>query len=443
MPLFLHSSTPEKLSSVGAMVLDRLRRVGESVAAIAGIASPSSSQTNNGVTSTSQVYHDEWLATPSSPSPEPLEVAAEQAGSHISAIQAPTPPYNEEEERKRHAAHMLDVNGIKVRDFAYESKLPPVPVPRLGFGGQRRPLKRTWEELDEEEEYHSGETEDREAKRQKLQRELTEPIPSSQNMPPSQREGFGTLKDLSNASLAMGDSDGIGETAPQASTSRQQLPVADQPDAALLDWPVDFGSEEPSMSRPEGWIDTPPLTPGGSYAPMPQVEAASVGSLMDLDPVETSQEPAATEPHPFPEVEQTQSFPSIPAVVQSTTLTSLFSSLTSLPSSPAPLLPSPSRSCSFHGHTSLRDISMNYNVRSPSSPSPTPTPRYLLRNRVGASPVSRSGSRRLSNAGLSSRPQTRKPRSSVAKRATGSVKATSSKPVRRSPRNKGSRATRR
>ena len=432
MPLFLNTSAPERLSSVGAIVLDKLRRMGESVAAIAGVVSPSSSQPNDDLAAVSRAYHDECSLPASDPHPTLPEHATEQTGEQTPTLEAPTHSSDELEQRKRHAAHMLSEYGIKVRDFAYESSLPPVPpLRRTGFGG-RQPLKRTREEFVGEKETHA-ESEDRQSKKQRLQRELTEPIPSSQSIPPSQRSGFGNLEDLHDVSFHMGHSEDESEATRMV--SMPQRPT---------DWPVSFGSQESSTSRPEWWIDTPPLTPRGSYISMPQVESIpSAGSLMDLDVAqveELSERPTSIE------TEQTQ--PVIPrsSLAQSDMLLSLLSNLTSLP--PTPLSSSHPLPHSHHRCGSLRDISMAYNAIPHRSPSP-PSPRYLLRNRPakgGSSTSPRTGSRRLSNArasGLPSRPKPRKPRSSVAKRASGSAQTAPSKPVRRSPRFKGSLAAKR
>lgn len=441
MSLFLHT---ERLSNVGAMVLDRLRRVGESVVAIAGRATPSSSQLEDDLESVSRAYHDECdrrFSTPprfKSPAPD-----GEPSTSQSTANEPPSQPSEEEEERRRHAAQMWSECRVKVRDFAYESKLPPVPPTRprpipLPYGG-RRPLRRAWEECFGQEEDHFEEAEGREPKRRKLERTVTEPIPSSQNQPPSQLPGFGDLEDIHDASFDLGDSDNEFDT-PGLDDGHQN---DESLDVVFLDW-ADSGAV-----RPEGWIDTPPISPGGSYVPLPHAAIASrPASLMDIDTVDIPQEPTNTELEPSQEVEQTQIFEPSPLPVNSIAATSLLSSLTSLSSTPSsPPTPRLSRTHSRPRRTSLRDISMHYNSRPPTPPSPVPTPRYLLRNRAASkpgSPVPRTGARRLSGAASPSSRPPRKTRSSAAKRTTGSVKAAPpSKPVRRSPRNKSGRASRR
>ncbi|KIP12740.1 hypothetical protein PHLGIDRAFT_123825 [Phlebiopsis gigantea 11061_1 CR5-6] len=423
MSLFLRT---EKLTNVGAMVLDRLRRVGESVVAIASRATPSSSQISDDLESSPAPAVEP--ATPQPPADEALPQSSE-----------------EEELRRRHAAYMLSEHRIKVRDFAYESKLPPVPRSRprpillgyggLGYGG-RRPLRRAWEECFGQEEAHFGSSEDREPKRRKLQRMATEPIPSSQSQPPSQLPGFG---DSEEVPFVLRDSD------IEFSTPRLDGQTADDlPDVVLLDWS--------DTEAAEGWIDTPPISPGGSYVPLPHTAAVSrPASLMDVDAVGSPQGPGSLDPSNTQEVEHTHIVEPSPLPAHSITATSLLSSLTSLSScsSSPPSTPRLSRAHSRPRRPSLRDISTHYNSRPPTPPPPVPTPRYLLRNRAPSrpgSPAPRAGSHRVSGARPSaaspSRPP-RKTRSSAAKRATGSVKAAPPKPVRRSPRNQSGRASRR
>ncbi|KAF8165563.1 hypothetical protein B0H34DRAFT_793936 [Crassisporium funariophilum] len=104
------------------------------------------------------------------------------------------------------SAATLGSMGIKVRDFAYESTLPPIrPIfrhPRQIQPGVVRanPLKRERTETEDDEPFSQQSQEDSQRDATKLERTSTEPaiVPTTGNAPPARMRAFVNLEDFEN-----------------------------------------------------------------------------------------------------------------------------------------------------------------------------------------------------------------------------------------------------
>ena len=432
------------------LVAEGLKWVGASVAALASIALFSMTPANDDLYPTVSEAHLPHRATSSSdPQPYPtdpnfLELREPRDPSRrfrrkreprICYVESDEEPDDWAEERKSFNAHMLNQHGLKVCDYAFDKKLPPVPKLQLKRRKGPQPLKRARDEYEStagagpSNQGASSSHGDRDAKRHKLERKSTEPDLDSKDIPPSSLSGFGDLnKGPSNK--------GQGKLAPPST------PVAGPSNAMPTppNTPPAVGSR--AAVQPQGilasksWIDTPPLTPSGTPATLDRASILASQQEMNVDEPAACPSTAARLSSSGAVQEQAPMSPRTPRPQRSLSRCSSVSSLSSLPSAP----PTQRASSPMDSpRSSLRDISSSYNVP---SPDPADAPRYALRSRANKeqSPTPSRGAtpekaEKLQPAGG------RKTRSSAAKRAAGSPKAAYS-PVRRSPRTRGKRPVR-
>jgi hypothetical protein len=184
----------------------------------------------------------------------------------------------------------LALYGIKVRDFAYESTLPPVAtVPRVPRQVQPGPrlLKRTRTDCDESDDESlvkrshlqprsnvsnvGGET----TKKMKLlERKLTEPADDVDDPPATRIRGFGNLS-LHDLVTDFPSHSG----APAGPSQMTDSQLSDFSPASKSQPPLQFDSQESEL-----YIDTPLVTPNGTLQWQPK-DAVPLGShLQDPGP---------------------------------------------------------------------------------------------------------------------------------------------------------------
>ena len=265
--------------------------------------------------------------------------------------------------------------GIKVRDFAYESTLPPIaPIRRLPRQVQPgpRPLKRVRNDYEEPEDdpfsQHTppkvGTREGDPTKKMKLERKLTEPAAPAPN-PPTRARGF---TDLNSYEASQDTQFTAGANSQQSDYSS---PSQSQP-------PLQYFESQDS----EPYIHTPLVTPNGSLQ-WPVTDTSTMpASQLDTNSQAIVPELISYSQLGFSQVDE----PSQEA-------TSAMSSPLSEPPSSQPLIP---RAAS-PGPSTLPSIRLSPlpspPSRSPQSPNPSPNsiphptvspnrpPRYHLRNR--------------------------------------------------------------
>ena len=161
---------------------------------------------------------------------------------------------------------MLASLGIKVRDFAYESKLPPIqPIYRHPRQIQpavvRTALKRQWAEL-EEDDFFSQSNSQPETSQKKLERTSTEPaIPPAHDSTDIDDDECDSLTDSQQANNYAGS---------------QQMPLS---------------VFESQGSEP--YVDTPLVTPKGSLQ-WPVADTSNIpASQLDAESQSTALEPAS------------------------------------------------------------------------------------------------------------------------------------------------------
>jgi hypothetical protein len=451
------------MSTVGTMFMSTLRWIGESVAAVADLVSPISSQTRDDdrSASVSGAFHGTWNTSSSNvphlSQPPPAEFPVEMLRYELPGVvdwpvpmreSQPTPApvaVDWAEERRRHAREMFLQFKVKVRDFAYESTLPPVPPARYGrrrgkatevalFRGPR-PLKRTRrDEFDEMPERLAdgamSSVDDRPTapKRRRLQRVPTEPVIESQGM-----TATGSQLPLAMQSPA-GDSQGATS---QPSGHRPAPHTVDLPpcamDVGIIDLAAGTPSSCPASLKPSGWVTTPPITPRGSYATLgfslPQLSQLAIEQPIDVNGPLMSGFRA-----PVPSIGTAQGAcrtrsPILDEIRSSTALSELssLSSLPSLRSTPSCTVNRSKRPVVHQRRPSLRDISSSYNaLPTPPNPVSSELPRYALRARTPKT---------SSRSTPASQTPHRKGRSSFSKQTSTTIKSLPSMPLRRSPRN--------
>ena len=273
---------------------------------------------------------------------------------------------------------LLASMGIKVRDFAYESKLPPIqPIYRHPRQIQpavvRTTLKRQWAESGEDD-YFSRSNSQPESSQKKLERTSTEPA-----IPP--------VPDID-------DYDHTDSQQPNNYPESQQMP------------PPIFESQES-----EPYVDTPLVTPKGSLqwpvADSTSNDIPALASQLDAESQSTALEPAS-----HFKISDTSFFHKPPAIPTSP-LAPLASalSLASIDDSSKNFISSPPRSpqgkittgpdqrpvdpaCDVHAPTMPKALTMRYHLRrrpvTPSSPLPAKPPSRLhnLRPRSAVIPPS-------------------------------------------------------
>jgi hypothetical protein len=316
------------------------------------------SQGRDVYTTNPQVNPD--IMCPKPPTLEPLTSTSTIAGSTPKPSSS-APPVRES---KQPDAATLAMLGIKVRDFAYESTLPPVKPVHL-LPRQIQPGLRTLKRIRDGEvedvfsQPTAGSAEEGEgssSKKSKLERTMTEPVLET-GIPPTRARGFANLEEYDPA------------TDSQLIINSQQSDLgASQPP------PLVFESQES-----EPYIDTPFVTPNGSLQWPVANRSAIPASQLD-----TASQEAGPEPLSYAEL-------GLDECSQRQVLKASSSVLSDPPTSPVPFasdcLPGPftmrSPCLGFPATASAESRSAN---ASPTSP----TPRYHLRKRaVGKSSPTR------------------------------------------------------
>ncbi|KDQ64361.1 hypothetical protein JAAARDRAFT_52315 [Jaapia argillacea MUCL 33604] len=366
-------------------------------------------------------------------------------------------------------AAVLAQHGIKVRDFAYESTLPPIPsIPRVRRPTQAgpRPLKRarrnngTQDDEDDELLLQGGSAIGvisrlgPVAKRPRvLERTPTEPANNENNLLPRRELGFADLSQYKPQ-----DSQGLGSSnvysfSQQSSMfqpSQPRTPLRTQPFAPVAT-PICYPDRQdiPALSQPmfydpsqesEPYIDTPLVTPNGSMhfpvadnSEIPPSQLDTNSQLPVPDDITYSQlgfssplsQPADLESTPPPRPGQMHTPPpqlATPSPRRITTLSSPHGKsprlipLTSDPpipiTSPSPQ-PSPTRKPRSRRQTqpSHPTSSPRYFLRKrQASPAPSPSSRPRTRSsggsRMGPAPFSFQSAHAKSHKGSSPRMRT-------------------------------------
>ena len=279
---------------------------------------------------------------------------------------------------------MLASLGIKVRDFAYESKLPPIqPIYRHPRQIQpavvRTTLKRQWAESGEDS-YFSQSSSQPETSQKKLERTSTEPA-----IPPA--------PDSTDIDDYEYDSLHTDSQQPNSYPESQQIPLSI------------FESQES-----EPYVDTPLVTPFGSLQ-WPVADTSNIpASQLDAESQSTDLEPTSH----LLKISDISFFPKLPATPNPTSPLASALSLASIDGSSKIINSSPPRpphphgkttpdldqepvdpTCDVHAPTMPRVLTMRYHLRrrpvTPSSPLPAKTPSRLhnLRPRGAVIPSSR------------------------------------------------------
>ncbi|OBZ76601.1 hypothetical protein A0H81_03876 [Grifola frondosa] len=266
--------TPEPNSSIAATTS---RSETEGIVPMVHLEVPNDTTT---LTSTSQNVSEEPCFTSNAPNPQgclPKSVDAMPASSStLFAIQGPATdddPPSLVLAREQHAQHMLNTYHIKVRDFAYESTLPPLASVHRKVEAGPRPLKRTRAYLEPEgtpdpdvqTTYYtdSNATDPSQGelvikKPKPLARRPTEPADTFLRMPALRAMGLGTFyapRAQPYAPAACADA-----RTPSTPTKASCAPVVPQSSLG-----IDVECSQGTSHDSEPWVDTPPVTPGGSY----------------------------------------------------------------------------------------------------------------------------------------------------------------------------------
>ena len=281
--------------------------------------------------------------------------------------------------------------GIKVRDFAYESKLPPIqPIYRHPRQIQpavvRTSLKRQWAESGEDDDFFSQP----ESSQKRLERTSTEPA-----IPPA--------PDSTDIDDNLNDSLYAESQQPNNYPESQQLPLST------------FESQES-----EPYVDTPLVTPKGSLHWPIADTSDNPASQLDAESQSTAREPASLSLFKLPD---TSFFPKPPATPTSPSpLAPLASALSlasiddsskiSKSSPPRPVSPDLDAICDIHAP---KVLSMRYHLRrrpvSPGSPSPAKPPSRLhnLRSRSAIIPLSLPHSTSIQSSHSREKPKSESP----------------------------------
>ena len=430
---------PAMVASFGSLLAEKLRKIQGSFAATIGLAGSSSTSELTGPGTVSRAF---FLCDGSNPqrSPSPRK----QAGPSTSNEGSWGVTYESSDFllRKQHKATMLASHGVKVRDFAYESTLPPVPSykPPINAGPRRLKRKRADEEEEEDSEfvrailakYTMRRTPDEEVlarsvKRFKpLERAMTEPIEESQSQP-----AMG-MTDIAQIDAGLPESQlidyfcaNLPKTPTQSTVALPRSPFDPiQHPRIHFSTPthhsIDTTSHPSHPRRGDEWVATPTETPASSFQhPTPSTSAAHV-PLMPSTPRRP-----LTRTVPFT--------PTFAPIASPRPLRRSFSSHVLLRSTgPTPLSRSPSfrqmpiaksRGC---GNVTPRRLS-NGSLTATNEPE-IPPPRYFLRQRTRPASPPKLGARgRTSSRNITST-SPRKPRSSYSKNTTKAAGKTKSAP---------------
>ncbi len=224
------------------------------------------------------------------PSPDPPEDTTPEATSSIEPNVKPRSTRRKPVESIQPSIPQLLEWGVKVRDFAYERTLPPVPTVYL----QPRQIQPSEpKDVNDPNDPHYVLEEERKKKvysfasTRKIERTATEPVLESDLLPPPRRE-FPKIK-RTHAQLDLGSQ-------PQSYSPSHPLHLL--PDDAINKSPESQPVPGLTMdSQPaEQWVDTPIVTPNGSLQwPMdPNVTDTSAVPESQLD--SDSQAPPIPEP---------------------------------------------------------------------------------------------------------------------------------------------------
>lgn len=326
--------------------------------------------------------------------------------------------------------------GIKVRDFAYESTLPPISSTPQFVGGARA-LKRErstyeddenpfappplWGKNSRERIPESGAA----AKKVKgLARELTEPVDSQ--LPPSQttlarHTGFFEIGQSLSALVSDGDRGGASQPSTPQRHALSKGPFARSP----LGGPTRVVDPDQASQESDTWIDTPLVTPNGSLQWKVTNTSAIPASQLDIEsqlpvPEDVTLSQLGFTPDPSQQYSQDvfRGFPESPTGESS-------SRHTEYPPLPT-LSPPPIVATSLHPSAKAIPIQApryDFRYRDPSSvPPPFPTIDHVTSSR----PRSRD------QRSLSLSPRRLAPRSP---RPKGKRISQSARPLRRSARN--------
>lgn len=168
-----------------------------------------------------------------------------------------------------YAPATLALHNIKVRDFAYESTLPPLPsitFPVRPVHMGPRPLKRARKEYDDEPLWARIAPNDYRAFQSKRAKQLvrvpTEPVIDDENSQPRREHAYADLSDYSSQEPESQSQDAGG------GSSHRPKPLQGEP--TLPVFPVrmpeeqDFNRERTPSGDTEPYVDTPIVTPNGS-----------------------------------------------------------------------------------------------------------------------------------------------------------------------------------
>ncbi|KAG6910962.1 hypothetical protein DXG01_006016 [Tephrocybe rancida] len=319
------------------------------------------------------------MPLPKSSTSQSSLLAPPRAGPSSKPISKPasTAPVDIDPQSQVHADTLAKL-GIKVRDFAYESKLPPVQPYRVRqIQPGPRPLKRNRRDGEENEDdvfqdnSRTGPSEGSSSKRSKLEREDTEPDITQQQSRPTRARGFMNLNEYEP------------QTPPWFQSQPPELSQPSglsQPPQILLD-----------SQDSEPYVVTPIVTPNGSLQ-WPDVGTTSDITASQLDTESQANDPILLTysqlgmPEPDSQLEQPE-----PEFLD-TTGTGLvgkltpMSSLSSVGSDASAPEPRPFASRASNSASTSRDSPLSRSSTS-SPPSqkpltpPVPTSRYQLRRR--------------------------------------------------------------
>ncbi|GLB34046.1 hypothetical protein LshimejAT787_0109300 [Lyophyllum shimeji] len=305
-----------------------------------------------------------------------LPTAAGVSGKPVSKP-ASTAPIDIDPQTPAHAETLARL-GIKVRDFAYESKLPPVrPFRVRQIQPGPRPLKRVRDDEDGDVfsvNPRAGEGGAGPSKKSRLEREITEPDIQQPSIHPVRERGFMNLDEYEPQSQS------------QSSQSQSQPLTYDSQRAESGD------SQPPSRylqsQDSEPYIDTPLVTPNGSL--QWRRKSPSQASFPRLDTESLANQLLSDDQLAMPQPPDTTGTGLFGALTPMSSLSSIASDLPPSPtpksalhrrlSTHAPKLMSPLRNSSLPRSPNKSPI-----LSKPATP-PGPTTRYQLRSRLTPKP---------------------------------------------------------
>ncbi|KIM91183.1 hypothetical protein PILCRDRAFT_1375 [Piloderma croceum F 1598] len=322
-----------------------------------------------------------------------------------------SPPPKEEQIKAPELAKL----NIKVRDFAFESTLPPIApfhrtvYPPVPVQAGPRPLKRPRQDDDpfydgfsqpvagpsQPVALGSGRPEGRKSK--PLERESTEPADPNQPPLPSRQRGYADLSQYQPASQSQSQSQPTADNSPRTPT---RLPPIYTNSQSQNPWTPDYSSQSQPLPQfvfsqeSEPYIDTPLVTPNGSLQwPATDIEINSIPeSQMDTESQVPAPEILTYSQLGFSPLQSQMDNPSQSRQESISTALPTFrrhsSPLSAPPSSPLPLFspnaspgPSTELSCPPQSSPSPRSRSPRRPKESVSPSESASLPRYNFRKR--------------------------------------------------------------